>query len=387
MLLLHVSDTHLGSNKPSKTRERELDFYEVFDEVIDIAIREGVDAIIHCGDLFDDPKPSPQAYFYAFKSLRRLREAGIDFLVVAGQHDQPKTSALSPLRVLEEVGLAKVLATFEPWTGVIKLKGNELGITAIPYADPQGIQELIKVVKRPNASKRVVMAHLLLKELNLPVAHLSLNELRIIDYNYVALGDYHGRYVTNYGGIPIVYPGSTEAQDSLDSRDERFVALVDIGREGVAVNWVKLSKFRRWLIIKSSTYEELIKRLGEINFSEFLKPPILYAEVSNVKSVNLNAKRVLDYLTKLTQGGKISFYNIKTPNISEELEGPQREVTTSVSTLDSVVHNLLKDPKLSELVLSIIKGSDDVEFVEALINQLMNDRELINKLEKLVKTK
>ncbi|MEM0106356.1 MAG: DNA repair exonuclease, partial [Zestosphaera sp.] len=129
MHLLHVADTHLGSSRPSGLRERELDFYDVFDEVIEIAIKEGVDAVLHCGDLFDEPRPSPQAYSYAVKSLKKLRDSGIDFLVIAGQHDQPKISALSPIKVLEEVGLAKVLATFKPETRVVRLRSGDLGIT------------------------------------------------------------------------------------------------------------------------------------------------------------------------------------------------------------------------------------------------------------------
>ncbi|MEM2376475.1 MAG: DNA repair exonuclease, partial [Sulfolobales archaeon] len=143
MRLLHVADTHIGYNKPGKLRERELDFYEVFDEVIEIAIRERIDAVMHCGDLFNEPDPDPQTYFYAFKSLKKLRNADIEFLVIAGQHDQPKTSSLSPLRVLEEAGLVKVLAIREPATVVVNLRSGDLGVTAIPYADHLSMQEPI----------------------------------------------------------------------------------------------------------------------------------------------------------------------------------------------------------------------------------------------------
>jgi len=136
MLLLHVSDTHLGSSRPGKLRERELDYYDVFNEVVDIAVRERVDAIIHGGDFFDEPKPSPQTYLYAYRALGRLREHGIDLLVVAGQHDQPKVAQLPPLRVLSEMGLLRLLAQDKPETHIVKLHSGELGVTAIPYLSP-----------------------------------------------------------------------------------------------------------------------------------------------------------------------------------------------------------------------------------------------------------
>ncbi len=387
MQLLHVSDTHLGSSKPGKLRERELDFYEVFDEVIEIAVKERVDAVLHCGDLFDDPRPNPQTYLYAFKSLKKLRDNGIGFLVIAGQHDQPKTSALSPIRVLEEVGLAKVLAVAEPATHVFKLRSNELGITAIPYADPQTMQVQIRGVRKPETARRVLMAHLLLKELNIPGAHLSLAELGSRDYNYVALGDYHLRYKTEYGGTPVVYPGSTEALDYLESGDERFVALIDLSTTDAVVHWVKLSKFRRWLVVTASAYNELLKVLSKVNYDEFAKPPILYAKVMGKDVLSSNPKAMIEHLSYLRDSGKIITYRLETPGVSEDFEEPHYEEPTAAPTLDTVVHNLLKDSKIADYVLNIIKGCDDEGYVETLITALANDQELISRLEKLVRAK
>ncbi|MEM4519227.1 MAG: exonuclease SbcCD subunit D [Sulfolobales archaeon] len=387
MRLLHVADTHIGYNKPGKLRERELDFYEVFDEVIEIAIRERVDAVMHCGDLFNEPDPDPQTYFYAFKSLKKLRNADIEFLVIAGQHDQPKTSSLSPLRVLEEAGLVKVLAIREPATVVVNLRSGDLGVTAVPYADPLSMQEYIKYIKKPDTKKKVLMAHLLLKELNIPGAHLSIPELRCDGYDYVALGDYHIRYVSEYGGVPVVYPGSTEAVDYLESSDERFVALIDLSKEDVEVSWIKLSKFRKWLVVKSSTYGELIRFLSKVDFSSFSKPPILYAKVSNADLLDMSARSVIDYLRNLREGGKILTYKLETPSIFEEYEETEHEEITPAPTLESVVRNLLKDPKISEYVLTVIKGCEDEGFIDALITSLLNDQELISKLEKLVRSK
>ncbi len=387
MQLLHVSDTHLGSSRPGRLRERELDFYEVFDEVTDIAIKERVDAVLHCGDFFDEFRPNPQAYLYAFRSLRKLKNEGIEFLVIAGQHDQPKISALPPIKVLEEVGLAKVLATADVFTGVLKLRSGELGITAIPYADPKVMQELVKGVRRPTSSRNVMAAHLLLKELNIPGAHLSLAELRASEYSYVALGDYHLRYETKYGGTPVVYPGSTEALDYLESSDERFVAVVDLSTADAVVSWVKLSRFRKWLVVEVSSYNELLKSLSRVNYGEFAKPPILYVKVSGKDLLNVNPRTIADYLSALRDNGKILNYRLEIPGISEDYEEVIYEEPTQTPTLDSVVHNLLKDPKVAEYILNIVKGCDDEGYVETLITALVNDQEMISRLDRLVRLK
>jgi exonuclease SbcD len=112
-----------------------------------LAIRERVDAVIYAGDFFDEPRPTPQAYLFAYRALKKLREHGVELLVVAGQHDQPKTSQLPPLRVLREMGLLRLLAQEKPETHTIRLRSGELGVTAIPYISPAIIVEHLKTTR------------------------------------------------------------------------------------------------------------------------------------------------------------------------------------------------------------------------------------------------
>lgn len=388
MLLLHTSDTHLGADKPrrhGKMRERELDFYEVFDEVIDIAIKEGVDAVVHCGDFFNDAKPNPQTYYYAFKSLRKLRDSGIPFLVIAGQHDQPKTATLSPLKLFDEVGLARTLAIADASTSIVKLRSGELGVTAIPYIHPQLMSDVVKGLRKPESRRRILMAHLLLKELSIPNAHISLSELGVTNYSYVALGDYHLRYEVNYSGTPVVYPGSTEALDVLEASDERYVALVDLSSDEARVNWIKLSRFRRWVILNDvRSYSQLIKSLSNMQHSMSSKPPIIHVRI--VKDLQLGESKLInDYLDNLVRSGKALFYRIEVPGVIEEEGSDTYEEVSYVPTLELVIHNVVGDKDLAEVILSIIRGCDDIDFVSLMINRLVNDESLFSKLERLIK--
>lgn len=69
MLIMHISDTHLGKRQYSLI-EREKDVYQTFSQLIDIAIKEHVNAIIHSGDLFDVFNPSNNAIVEAIRNLK-----------------------------------------------------------------------------------------------------------------------------------------------------------------------------------------------------------------------------------------------------------------------------------------------------------------------------
>ncbi len=390
MLLLHVSDTHLGANKPSKLKEREVDFYDAFNEVMEIAIREHVDAVIHAGDFFDEPKPTPQVYLYAYRALRKLKEHGIDFLVIAGQHDQPRASQLPPLRVLGEMGLLKLLAQDYPETHIVKIRGEELGIVAIPYISPVKIEEYLKNIRVPDTNKRILIAHLLLKELSIPSAHASLAELSADKYNYVALGDYHLRYETLYRGVPIAYTGSTEALDVLEALSDKYTALVDLSNREVRVNWVKLSSPRKWIRIEARNFKDFFDNISKIVFEKYSKPPILYVTLKGKQS-DLEIRRVRDYVNNMISEKKILIGRVEV-----EKEEESGVVTKSVlfegtssftSTLDQVVYSVLGDKEIAEIVLTLLKSSENREDVKLIVNRILEDERIVNKIRRLVSTR
>ena len=68
MRIIHLADTHLGFRQfagklhpERRLNQRECDVYDVWHRAIDIAIERAVDAVVHAGDLFDSPRPSPRA--------------------------------------------------------------------------------------------------------------------------------------------------------------------------------------------------------------------------------------------------------------------------------------------------------------------------------------
>jgi DNA repair exonuclease SbcCD nuclease subunit len=90
--IAHFADTHLGYRQYGLA-ERENDFYERFDEIIDHMIENDVDCVIHSGDLFESPKPPIKALLTAQQGFMRLVSHNIPVYVIAGNHQtMPNTS-------------------------------------------------------------------------------------------------------------------------------------------------------------------------------------------------------------------------------------------------------------------------------------------------------
>ncbi len=104
--LLYVTDTHIRGTAP---RSRTDDFVEALrnklNEVIDIAGREKVNAVLHGGDLFDRPDLSPAVVRDFARLLRRLETP---VYTIAGNHDiyghNPETVDRSMLGLLDAFG-------------------------------------------------------------------------------------------------------------------------------------------------------------------------------------------------------------------------------------------------------------------------------------------
>ncbi|PZG52932.1 exonuclease sbcCD subunit D [Spongiactinospora gelatinilytica] len=88
MKILHTADWHVG--KVLKGRSRLDEHRAVLRELVTLARREDVDAVVVAGDLFDTSAPTPEAQGLVLPALMALREGGRDVVVLAGNHDNPQ---------------------------------------------------------------------------------------------------------------------------------------------------------------------------------------------------------------------------------------------------------------------------------------------------------
>lgn len=220
--ILHVSDTHLG-NRQYRSNTRRTDFADAFDASIDIAIEEEVDAVIHTGDLFDDPSPDVPTVNRCLDTVSRLVEVDIPFLAIVGNHERKRD---------------------EQWMDIIKRFGNTTRLSPSPtrISDKDGSNPVdlygFDAVRSPawnnydftleepedDDGVSLLCMHELFEPLVPPHRgdpyHLEefLGRLNFLP-DGIALGDYHSTCNTEVNGLKAFYPGATERTKVSESRD------------------------------------------------------------------------------------------------------------------------------------------------------------------------
>src|SRR2546430_169148 len=82
---LHTADWHVG--KTLKGRDRLDEQKAVLAEIAGLVEASQVDAILVAGDVYDSSAPSAPAQNLVIQTLLRMRQAGAEVIVIAGNHD------------------------------------------------------------------------------------------------------------------------------------------------------------------------------------------------------------------------------------------------------------------------------------------------------------
>lgn len=204
MRLVHLSDTHLGWRSLHRVdkdgrNQRETDVYDAFDRAIDKAIELAPDVVIHSGDLFDGYHPSSAALKVCLDGIGRLRDAGIPFVVIAGNHSTPRVaSAEHVFSVLERFDRDGLI--HEVFGEARRVRIGPLSILAVPHVnDDAAVRDaLAAAAPDPDATYNVLIAHVGLDGLghvgDSEAGSLTLSgeTLEAADaFDYVALGHLH----------------------------------------------------------------------------------------------------------------------------------------------------------------------------------------------------
>lgn len=225
--LLHISDTHLG-NRQYGNETRADDMAAAFEQAIDIGVSEGVDAVIHTGDLFDSRIPSLPEVTRCVQTLRTLEAADIPFYGIVGNHDRKMNEQW--LDLIHETGTAHRLSR-EP-----TMIGDSValyGIDAVPKPSWHATDLTLQPPASSDTFTLLCMHQLLTPPIPGPddfMADHSTREVinRVgIDIDALALGDYHKPVGATVDDVPVWYAGSTE-RCSIDETESRSVSLLEI---------------------------------------------------------------------------------------------------------------------------------------------------------------
>lgn len=239
MKFLHTADWHLG--RIFHQLHLTDDQAHVLDQIVELATREQVDAVIVAGDLYDRAVPPPEAVALLDRTWDRLiNEVGVPVIAIPGNHDSATRVGYGS-KLLAKAGL-HIVADFE--TAIRPIRVGEIDVFALPFTEPAEVRawsgdpevrdhtSAMRVCidrMRPQFTTgrpRILVAHAFVAGENRRESEserpLSVGGAGTVpadlfnDFDYVALGHLHAPQIVSprclYSGSPLKYSFS-EADD------------------------------------------------------------------------------------------------------------------------------------------------------------------------------
>ena len=262
MKFLHTADWHVG--KTLKGRSRRDEQAAVLAEIIGVALAEQVDAVLVAGDLYDSAAPSAEAQRLVNAALLKLASAGIEVIVIAGNHDHARSfEALRGLMAaagIEYTGQVRAAAEGGVVRFTARSTGEDAVVALIPFVSRRyivGSEEIVTGAPSDNAGRyeeamreiitalaesftpqtvNVVMAHLTCtggvmgggerEAQSIFEYHVSAQAFPV-NAHYVALGHLHRRQQIP-APAPVHYSGAPFAVDFGEQDNHPVVCLVEV---------------------------------------------------------------------------------------------------------------------------------------------------------------
>ena len=258
---MHTADWHVG--KTLKGRDRLDEQRAVLAEIAQVAEANQVDAVLIAGDVYESSAPSAQAQHLVIQTLLRLRQAGAEVVVIAGNHDHgPTFEAYRPLMGVAGITLAGAVRPPDKG-GVVRFRarsdGADVQVAVLPFLTQRYAVRAAQIVAQtPSENVRAYdeMIRQIVESLtggfsdatvNLLMSHLTCvggvfgggerSAQSIFEYSvpatifpvsahYVALGHLHRRQSLP-AHCPVHYSGSPIAVDFGEQDNTSVVCVVE----------------------------------------------------------------------------------------------------------------------------------------------------------------
>jgi len=323
MRLVHISDTHLGFSAYSRLdpsegiNQREADIYHAFEQAIDKTLELKPDVVVHSGDLFDTVRPQNRAIDFALRQLLRLSEAGVDTVLISGNHSTPRIRETGNIfRIFEH--LKSVHPVHEP--GAKKVDIGDVAIQAVPHSSnpsPAEIVSRLSPIKHARFNVLVLHAGILdsktykmdeFNEQNVPLGSIKGT------WDYVALGHFHqfAKVADN-----AYYAGSTERFGFGEAIQRKGIAEVDLEKHSVVFHELRIREMVDLKTLDASklTSSEILREAKDIVSSSVIGDKIVRLAILNVAS---DAYKSLDISAIRRLGGSALHFELKIDRLDSE---------------------------------------------------------------------
>ncbi len=314
MRVIHFADLHIGVEQYGRPiantawSSRMQDFLDAFDEMVEYALAEHVDAVIFAGDAYKAREPTQTQQREFASRIRRLSEAGITTFLLVGNHDLPNAEGRAHvLEIFRTLDVPNVYIGDNAWfrdhgytPQVLPTRAGPLQVAALPWPqvsrllanDPavasMSIEQQLKVVQEKLTAVVSEQAEAL--DAGLPAiltCHVSVNDFLVREnpgseqwmtvgasptvlksalceasFDYIALGHHHNNMDLKMG-TPCWYAGSMQPVDFGEEDQRKGFMLFDIDHAkprgkrvaGSTMPVLKQVKTRRFVTIKVAAKE------------------------------------------------------------------------------------------------------------------------------------
>ncbi|MEO2068648.1 MAG: DNA repair exonuclease [Desulfurobacteriaceae bacterium] len=354
--IAHVSDTHLGYTQ-YRLIERKKDFIVSFEKAIDKMIEEKVDIILHTGDLFETYQPDMVSLSKCISILQKVKNAGIEFIAITGNHDRVlRRGTIPPHKILEELKLVKLVDPYD----VLEIDGILIaGFRFFPKRMINALKEEFFPSLEEKAEKfkySILMFH---QGVGQYLPYEESFEMEFSDFprnfNYYAGGHIHAFLKENLGKGIFSYAGSTEFRTKKEALlGKRGFNILDIeSNEFKRVEIENLRPFEVLNLTEENVKEELLKLLDRVERHEI--PPVVLVSYT-YKDLEIETfKKVLEDIEKKSLLLRIDKRRVRS---EEEL----------VSYVD-------KGKKLADFLVEFLREQNQNEKVISLAKEIIDSNE------------
>jgi len=315
MLFSHISDTHLGLVQYG-SEEREQDVYHVFNQAIDISIKDHVDFVIFAGDIFHVPNPNGTAIMQMANALKRLKKNNIDSFFILGDHDISRIRTTPIPYVYHNLEFSRYIGQGNP----IDYKGILLvGFDKIRKAEISQFEEKFKAIDKianNHTGHKILVMHQGITEFNKFAGELQSTDLPK-NFTYYAMGHLHDHDIKQFNHLngPIAYPGSIELTTSEVIKEIKKGFLeVDISNEEAKPSWIELDTRKQFSF--KTEYDELAKSIDEISIKidKMERKPIVEIKI---QGENIETDQIQAQISRLHAQTLRCFWRITSKEISD----------------------------------------------------------------------
>jgi exonuclease SbcD len=306
MKIMHLGDLHLGRTLGEFDLIQDQEY--ILNEILDIAKRENVDALVMAGDIYDKRIPSEAAVNLLDVFLSRLAKENLKTLIISGNHDSDDRLGFGSS--LFEVSGIYISSRFngKPEKVVLEDQEGEVNFYLLPfikasqvrhfYPDDEietyddAVRAVLDHTEIDYSKRNVLVAHQFVAGKEDPVTAGSENAATISvglvekigygvfeDFDYVALGHIHSPQ--QVGCEHIRYSGSPLKYSLSEVNNEKSVPVITLGKKGEReIDLLPLKPMRNLRHIRG----ELKKLLDESNIID--PEDFIYVTLTDENMVN-----------------------------------------------------------------------------------------------------